>query len=143
MDHSLTYTKSLRCAAGVESIWDALVNPEKIKEYLFGTEAISDWKVGSPLFFQGEWEGKAYKDKATILEFEVNRRFSYNYWSGFSGLEDIPENYSTVVFELISEEDETTLILNQTGFKNEEALKHTEANWSMVLEKIKILAERK
>jgi hypothetical protein len=25
--------------------------------------AVTDWKVGSPLLFRGEWEGKAYEDR--------------------------------------------------------------------------------
>jgi hypothetical protein len=39
--------------APVAKIWDALINPEIIKEYLYGTQAISEWKEGSPLLFTG------------------------------------------------------------------------------------------
>ena len=46
----------------VSKVWDALTNPDQIKKYFFGTNAISDWKVGSPLEFKGEWEGKEYHD---------------------------------------------------------------------------------
>jgi len=41
--------KSLIINAPIAKVWDALVNPELIKHYLFGTEAISDWEVGSPI----------------------------------------------------------------------------------------------
>ena len=30
--------------------------------------ALTDWEEGSSLVFRGEWEGKAYEDKGTILE---------------------------------------------------------------------------
>ena len=30
--------------APVDKVWDALINPEMIKKYMFGTTAISDWK---------------------------------------------------------------------------------------------------
>ena len=137
MDKNLTFTKSFRIEANVAAVWDALVNPEKIKIYLFGTEAISDWKVGSSLIFQGEWEGKAYKDKAIILAFEENKLFSYSYWSGFSGLEDIPENYSIISFELTTEGNATLINFNQIGFASEEARNHTDSNWNAVFEKIR------
>lgn len=62
MDTSLTVSKSIEIKTSAENIWDALTNPEKIKVYLFGTEAITDWKVGSPIVFQGEYDGHTYKD---------------------------------------------------------------------------------
>jgi len=39
--------KSITINAPAAKVWDALINPELIKQYLFGTEAISDWEVGS------------------------------------------------------------------------------------------------
>ena len=47
-------------SASVEKVRDALTNPEMVKEYLFGTELVTDWKVGSDIIFRGEWEGKKY-----------------------------------------------------------------------------------
>jgi len=41
--------QSITINASVASVWDALVNPVMIKQYLLGTEALSDWKLGSPL----------------------------------------------------------------------------------------------
>jgi uncharacterized protein YndB with AHSA1/START domain len=56
--------------APTSKVWDALVNPEMIKQYMFGTNAISDWKKGSPIVFKGEWQGKTYEDKGVILRLE-------------------------------------------------------------------------
>ncbi len=56
-------------------VWDALTNPVMIKQYLFGTEAISDWKVGSTLEFKGVWEGKEYLDKGIILKSKNEKLF--------------------------------------------------------------------
>src|SRR5215831_12593852 len=91
--------KSIHINASTSKVWDALVNPAIIKQWLFGTNTISDWKVGSPIYFTGEWQGTAYKDKGTILQFEKEKVFQYNYWSGFSGLPDTIENYSIITFE--------------------------------------------
>ena len=141
MDNNLSYSKSFRFNTSAAEVFDALVNPEKIKIYLFGTEAVSDWKVGSPLIFQGEWEGKAYKDKAIILVFDPGKCFSYSYWSGFSGMEDLPENYSTIIFYLEDDGNETILKLEQKGFANEEARKHSESNWTGVMEGMRGIVE--
>ncbi|MBC7885478.1 MAG: SRPBCC domain-containing protein [Saprospiraceae bacterium] len=40
--------------ASVAKVWDALTNPEVVKQYFFGTDLVTDWKVGSPIIFQGE-----------------------------------------------------------------------------------------
>ena len=74
-------------------VWDALTNPAQIKKYMFGTDASSDWKVGSPITFRGVWEGKPYEDKGTILEMMKEKILKYNYWSNFSGDRDEPSNY--------------------------------------------------
>ncbi len=40
-----------------------------------------------------------------MRENEQNKILSYSYWSGFSGLEDKPENYSLVTYTLESSDD--------------------------------------
>ena len=54
MNHNLEIKNSIHIEASSRKIWDCLVNPDKIKLYLFGTDAISDWKLGSEIIFQGE-----------------------------------------------------------------------------------------
>lgn len=141
MDRALKVEKEVVIVAGPDEVWKALTDKESIKKYFFGTEAISDWQVGSSLIFQGEWEGKTYQDKGTILAAEPGNLLQYNYWSGFSGLEDIPENYSLVTYSLSSDADQTTLTLTQEGFANEEAKSHGEGGWTMVLDNLKKLLE--
>lgn len=84
--------------------------PEKIKVYLFGTETITDWKIGSPIIFQGEYDGHKYKDKGNVLENVKNETLKYDYWSKFSGLEDKPDNYSIVTYHIENISD------NKVGF---------------------------
>ena len=36
-------------------VWEALTNPDLIKQYLFGTKVITDWQVGSPIIYEGQW----------------------------------------------------------------------------------------
>ncbi len=100
MKNKLVASAEIEINTPVSKVWDALTNPDKIKKYFFGTNAISDWKVGDPLEFKGEWEGKEYHDKGIILKSEKNKLFQYTYLSSMSGKEDIPENYATVTYEL-------------------------------------------
>jgi uncharacterized protein YndB with AHSA1/START domain len=123
--------------ASPSKIWEALVNPEIIKQYLFGTETITDWKVGSPIVFRGIWEGVEYQDKGTILKFIPEKILSYDYWSSFSNLEDKPENYQRITFEIRSGVESSSLRLIQENINDEKSKEHSENNWKMILEQIK------
>lgn len=129
--------------APISEVWDALVNPAKIKMYLFGTDTHCDWKVGSSLRFTGEWEGKTYEDKGTILTIEKEKVLSYDYWSNFSGVPDEAENYQIVTFRLGTHDGGTLLHLTQQNIRSEEVKAHSIENWSMVLRSLKNLVENK
>lgn len=123
-------------------VWDALTNPGLIKQWLFGTHVISDWKVGSPILFTGTWQGTEYKDKGTILQFETEKLFQYNYWSGFSGLPDSVENYSIVTFKLEPVSTGTQLTLTQSHFPTQIGYEHSDKNWDAVLDVMKNIIEK-
>ncbi len=133
---------SVTIAAPASRVWDALTNPELIKQYFFGTQAVSDWKEGSTLEFKGVWEGKTYLDKGVILKSQPGKLFQYTYYSSFSNLPDAPENYSNISYELDEENGETALTIKQENVANEEARKHSEQNWSHVLQSLKNLLEK-
>ena len=142
INKNLKVTKSIVINSSPEKIWDALTNPDKIKRYLFGTETITDWEVGSPIIFQGEYQGHKYKDKGIVLENKLNEIISYDYWSGFSGLEDKRENYSTIIYKIEKDDNnKTTFSWTQIGFANEEGQAHSENNLLGMLEAIKKLVE--
>lgn len=141
MNIELSIQKSINFNAEKSKVWDALINPEMIRQYLFGTEVISEWKAGSTMIFQGEWEGQKYKDKGNILAIEPEKLFQYNYWSRFSGLEDKDENYSFVTYQISEEGNQTVLTLTQKGFANEQSKDHSEISWGMILEKMKKIVE--
>jgi uncharacterized protein YndB with AHSA1/START domain len=50
MDKNLIARDSITINTNSTNVWNALVNPEAIKQYMFGTNVISDWKKGTPLF---------------------------------------------------------------------------------------------
>jgi len=126
MNHNLIVSRSIVINASQAKVWKGLTDPEIIKKYLFGTETITDWKVGSEIIFQGEYEGHKYRDHGIIKEFIPENKISYSYWSGFSGLEDKPENYGLVTLAITDPSDTAcTFTWTQAGYKSEEDYNHS------------------
>ncbi|HEX6223379.1 MAG TPA: SRPBCC family protein [Chryseolinea sp.] len=142
MAANLIAKASTNISAPASRVWDALTNPDVIRQYFFGTQAVSDWKEGSSLEFKGEWEGKKYVDKGVILKSEPEKLFQYTYLSSFSNLPDLPENYANITYELYEENGETALTVKQENVANEEVRKHSEQNWATVLKNLKDLLEK-
>ena len=143
MNHNLQASESVVINANLERVWNVLTNPEIIKEYLFGTETVTDWKIDSDIVFQGEYEGHKYRDHGVIKEHILHERLSYSYWSGFSGLEDKPENYGMVIYDLVPvDETHTKFTWTQKGYPDEERQKHSQGGMTAFLEQIKGIAER-
>ncbi len=127
--------------APIEKVWDALTNPELVKQYFFGSEQQTDWKVGSPIIWSGEYEGQNYVDKGTVLEFEPNRKLAFSYLSSWSNKEDKPENYLMVTYEIMAAENGgTDLTITQTNYDAEKAA-HSAENWKVVIDGMKALIE--
>ena len=125
-----------------ERVWSALVNPEAIKQYMFGTTVDSDWQVGSAIIWKGEWQGKSYEDKGVILQLKPGRTLQYSHFSPLSGLEDKPGNYHTVTIDLSVDGNQTRVSLAQDNNATEEARAHSEGNWRTMLDGLKEFLEQ-
>src|ERR1700754_1099209 len=112
---------SITINAPANKVWEALTNPAIVKQYFFGTNVKTDWKKGSPIIWEGEWEGKTYQDKGEIKEIDPGKYVKYSYWSSMSGTEDKPENYANVGYTLSEKEGTTVLTVTQDNVKNKEA----------------------
>lgn len=134
---------SIKIAAPPGKVWEALTKPELIKQYLFGTDVTTDWKVGSPITYKGEWQGKSYEDKGKVLRNEPGRLLESTFWSSLSGVPDLPENYQTVRYEISSEDGGSRVTITQDNNDSPESASHSEQNWQMVLEGMKKLLENK
>jgi len=123
-------------------VWEALVTPSIIRQYMFGTNVVSDFQEGSPITWKGEWEGKPYEDKGVIKKVQPGRLIQYTHFSPMAGLPDKPENYHTVTIELAEDgSDRTRVTLSQDNNPTEEARQHSEKNWGMMLDGLKKLVE--
>jgi uncharacterized protein YndB with AHSA1/START domain len=141
MNKTFTSKSAIAINAPASKVWDALTKPELIKQYLFGTEVTTDWQVGSPITYKGEWEGKTYEDKGKVLQIEKEKLLVSTFWSSLSALADIPENYNTVRHELSAENNGTRLTITQDNNNSQEEADHSGQNWKAVLAEMKKLVE--
>jgi len=130
-------------------VWDALVNPEKTKIYMFGCEAISAWKVGDELLWKGSYEGKEMIFvKGHVKEIEINRKLVYTTFDPNSTMDDKPENYLDVTYLLDETNGKTTLTVTQGDYNKvaDGERRYIESSnngegWNPILVEIKKLVE--
>lgn len=134
-------TASTVVEAPKEEVWEALTDPDLISRYMFGAEVSTDWEVGSPITWKGEWDGRSYQDKGTILELKPLRLLRYSHFSPLSGMADSPENYHIVTIEIAGDGSTTTVHLSQDNNETTEAREHSAANWQTMLDGLKDVVE--
>ncbi len=142
MNRNLIAKASIRINASREKVWNAFVDPAAIKQYMFGTNVVSDWREGSPILWKGEWQGKTYEDRGVILQFKPKQTLQYSHFSPLSGLPDKPENYHTVTIELAGAGNQTDVTLAQDNNADEEEQTHSAENWGMMLKSLKQFLEK-
>lgn len=151
MNKPLIIKNTIEINASASTVWDALVNPEHTKKYMFGCEAVSDWKKGSELLWRGEYEGKEMIFvKGTILDIQPGKFLAYTVIDPNSNIPDKPENYLTVTYALSEKEGETTFTVTQGDYskvaEGERRYKESYNNgegWNPILVQIKKLIEEK
>ncbi|HZV70033.1 MAG TPA: SRPBCC domain-containing protein [Saprospiraceae bacterium] len=149
MEKNLFVKDSITIDASASSVWDALVNPEQTKKYMFGCETVSDWKIGSPLHWRGNYEGQDMVFvKGNIVDLQPEKLLSYTTIDPNNAeVPDVPENYLTVTYKLTEENGQTTLEISQGDYSTvadgERRYEDTVegGGWSSILEAIKLLLE--
>ncbi|PTT68122.1 SRPBCC family protein, partial [Arthrobacter sp. HMWF013] len=104
-----------------DRVWEVITDPDAVKEFMFGADLQTDWTVGGPILWRGEWEGKPYEDKGRILEVEPGRKLVHTHFSPLGGEDDKPENYHTLTWTLEGQDGQTRLTLAQDNNASEEA----------------------
>ncbi len=142
---------SINIKAPVAQVWNALTNPEETKKYMFGCETVSDWQPGSSLLWKGSYEGKEMIFvKGNIVSIKPGISLVYTVFDPNSTMEDIPENYLTVTYELSEENSETILVVTQGDYSSvaDGERRYAESynggqGWNPILLEIKKILEAK
>jgi uncharacterized protein YndB with AHSA1/START domain len=150
MEKDLIVKNTITINAPAAKVWDALVNPEQTKKYMFNCEAVSDWKVGSPLLWKGSYNGSPVMVfvKGIIVDINPEKFLAYTTFDpNNKKLEDKPENYLTVTYELKADGSQTLLTATQGDYSKvgdgANRYKHTVdgGGWQPILEQIKKILE--
>ena len=140
MSKKFVVEKSVKLNADIANVWEALTNPEITRKYFFDCEAISDWKVGSPLIFKMISEGKEIVPvKGVVTAIEEKRLLEHTCFT--PQFENDPSKHTTVTYKLSAENDITKLSVTQGEFGDEETYNHTNASWDKVLDGLKMVLE--
>jgi uncharacterized protein YndB with AHSA1/START domain len=122
-------------------VWSVITDPKSVGELFFGSEVITDWTVGGPIIWRGEWEGKPFEDKGEIIAFEPDRRLETTHFSPLTGQPDVPENYHTLTWTLEPAGTQTVLTLMQDNNDSPAAAEHSKDMWDMLVATVKDIAE--
>ena len=133
-------------AADAKTVWSAMT--AKGKSALFaGTDVKTDWKVGHPITFSGDWKGKKFQDRGEIQRFEEGKELSFTHWSEMSGQPDRPENYHVVRYVLQPDGKRTKVTLSQlnmgeAGEIDAKTKAEYTKTWKMMLDGLKEAVEK-
>lgn len=146
----LTVRTSIEIAANAARVWQVLTQPEFTRQYMFGSETVSDWKQGSALEWRGVHEGKAVVFvKGTVTKIEPPHVLHYTTFGPTEGYPDVPANYMTVTYDVKPKGEGVELAVTQGNFATrtdgtgEKHFEGGEAGWQDLLEQIKALAEKR
>jgi uncharacterized protein YndB with AHSA1/START domain len=137
---------SIDVAAPPEAVWRVLTEPALTKKYMFGCEAVTDWRPGSSLEWVITADGKRVTPvKGKIVECARGERLVYTVFGNGMGLADEPRNYLTVSCTLTKQGSGTRLDVTQGDFaaadNGRARYEETAAGWPQVLAQVKALAE--
>ena len=147
--NSLIVKNTITINAPASKVWDALVNPQQTKKYMFGCETVSDWKPGSPLLWKGVFDGKELVAvKGIVVSIQPEKYLEYTTIDPNNpAMEDIPGNYLTVTYDLKPVNGNTLLTVTQGDYakvaEGQNRYNDTMAGggWQSVLDQIKKLVE--
>ncbi|MDR7158022.1 uncharacterized protein YndB with AHSA1/START domain [Arthrobacter sp. BE255] len=135
-------TSTITIEAPPDRVWKVITDPRAVKEFMFGADLATDWTVGGPIAWRGEWEGKPYEDKGTVLEVDPGQKLVHTHFSPLGGEEDKPENYHTLTWTLEDKGGRTQLTLAQDNNASEDAAEHSRGMWDMLVADVKKITER-
>lgn len=140
---------SIEIQADAATVWNVLTSAKHTPKYMFGCQAVTDWKVGSQLLWQANYEGKDMVFvKGVIKEYFPEKQLVYSTIDPNNpSIDDIPENYLDVYYIIEKTNKGVVLTVKQGNYKTvaqgEQRYNESIAGggWQSIIEQIKIIAE--
>ena len=136
-----TNTSSIKISASIQRVWNVITKPEFVKLWQYGSELLTDWKVGSEIRFKTEWEGKTLEQWGKVLDVQQNKLVKYTLFAPRPGLEDKPENYFEMSYVLTPENGQTKLEIIQNDNRPEAVQEEPQGEENPILQGLKRIAE--
>jgi uncharacterized protein YndB with AHSA1/START domain len=108
-----TSDSNVKIHAPAKKVWLALTSPELVKQWQYGSDLLTTWEIGTSIVFRNEWNGQVFEQKGTVLEFSPESRLKYSLFFPRPDLQDIPENYIFMTYELTESDEITALLVRQ------------------------------
>lgn len=129
-------------AAPSATVWKAMKGGAMFP----GTRIETDWKIGHPIVFKGEWKGRSFIDRGEIQSLAEAKELSFTHWSDKDGTGKRPPSYHVVKYQLEPAGARTRVTLSQFNEGEETEIDaktkaEFEDNWTMMLEGLKQSAE--
>jgi uncharacterized protein YndB with AHSA1/START domain len=143
MVESLVARVSVTINAPRAKVWDALVDPEKIKQYILASDVRSEWREGSSIVWKSEFQGKPFEIKGTILRLEPQRLLEFDQSRPIFRASQIvrTSDHHRVTIELSDVGVQTHLSLIEQGNATQRELAHSQGGWQLALGNMKALLE--
>jgi len=91
--------------------------------------------------FSSEWEGQIFEQWGKVLSYNPHENLSYSLFAPRPGLEDKPENYLVMHYQLSDEDGQTRLEIIQEDHRANAVQEPPQGEENPVLRQLKILAE--
>jgi|GEM_PF-594919 len=140
-ENELTTRVSDKVEAPVQTVWQALTDPEIISKYMYGVKYETDWQVGSTIKWNGIWNGKLFEHKGRILEMDPPYSFKYSYYNTLSDLPDEEESYGIISYQLAEETGQTLVLITQDNNRTKKQRDEAESTWKEMLKELKKAVE--
>jgi uncharacterized protein YndB with AHSA1/START domain len=127
--------------APIEKVWNALTQPDLVKQWQYGSDLITDWKVDNEIRFRNEWEGQVFEQWGTVLEIIPNQKIKYSLFFPRPELEDKPGNYFIMSYILSEENQKVKLEILQEDNRPGAIQEDPQGEENPILQGLKALIE--
>ena len=136
-----TNISTINIKASPKRVWNTITKPELVKLWQYGSDLITNGKVGDDIRFKTAWEDKIFEQWGKLLEIKPNELLRYSLFAPRPGLEDKPENYFEMNYVLTAENDQTKLVILQIDNRPGAAQEEPQGEENPVLQLLKEIAE--
>jgi uncharacterized protein YndB with AHSA1/START domain len=131
----------LTIKAPIQKVWDVLTKPEFVKQWQYGSKLITDWQKGSSIRFVTEWNGKVLEQWGTVVDVVPPTLIKYSLFAPRPGVEDKPENYFFMIYQLTQQKDSVLLEIIQEDNRQGAVQAEVQGEENPVLKGLKEMCE--